>query len=182
MIGANESRTVSSYSSQCSSDQISFSSGLELGQATTIARCYADSRSERLTDKQAGEDAVDPRIDLAVKRTELAWDRTLLAWLRTTSTLIAAGFAFDKGTQWLHEARLAAGTALVRSGHLVGLSLTASSITLLIFVSVQYWRGMRELAAIRGSRVSHLTPPLLANALLVLLGIVLFVVMLPSGS
>ena len=86
------------------------------------------------TDREQAERDADPRVDLAVKRTELAWDRTLLAWLRTTSALIAAGAAFDKGAQWLHEVRLAAGTAFVRGGHLVGLSLTAAATLLLIFV------------------------------------------------
>ena len=55
--------------------------------------------------REQAEQAADPRVDLAVKRTELAWDRTLLAWLRTTIALIVAGTAFDKGAQWLHEAR-----------------------------------------------------------------------------
>lgn len=123
----------------------------------------------------------DPRVYLAVTRTELAWERTLLAWLRTTSAIIAAGFAFDKLTQLLHESRLAAGTALVHGGHVVGLSLTGASTTLLIFVCTQYWRGMHELAAMKGSRPSRFTPALIACGLLVFLGVVLFVVLIPSS-
>lgn len=124
--------------------------------------------------RDQAERAADPRVDLAVKRTELAWDRTLLSWLRTTSALMAAGVAFDKGAQWLHEARLAAGTAIVRNGHLVGLSLTAAATLLLTFVCWQYWRDMRELAAIKGTRPARVPPALIAGALLILLGVAVF--------
>lgn len=128
--------------------------------------------------REQAEHAADPRVDLAVKRTELAWDRTLLSWLRTTIALIVAGTAFDKGAQWLHEARIAAGTALVRNGHLVGLSLTATSTVLLLFVCWQYWRDRRELAAIAGSRTVPLPPALIACALLIVLGTAVFLLLL----
>ena len=121
---------------------------------------------------------VDPRVDLAVMRTELAWDRTLLSWLRTTIALIVAGTAFDKGAQWLHEARIAAGTAFVRNGHLVGLSLTATSIVLLTFVCWQYWRDGRQLAAIRGSGPVRVPAALIACALLIFLGAGVFFLLL----
>jgi uncharacterized membrane protein YidH (DUF202 family) len=49
------------------------------------------------------EKDIDPRIDLAAKRTELGWDRTVLAWVRTVLALLGAGVAFDKGTQALHQ-------------------------------------------------------------------------------
>lgn len=130
------------------------------------------------TIREQAERAADPRVDLAVKRTELAWDRTLLAWLRTSSAMMAAGVAFDKGAQLLHEARLAAGTALVRSGHLVGLSLTAASTVLLILVFWQYWKDMRELAAIKGTRPARVPPSLIACALFVLLGVAVFYILL----
>jgi len=135
-----------------------------------------------MTPQRQPTDAEDPRIYLALKRTELAWDRTLLAWLRTTSALVVAGFAFDKGTQLLHQSRLATGTALVRSGHFVGLSLTAASTLLLVFVCYQYLRDMRELARVKGSRPPLLTPALIANALLIVLSTILFVVLLPSST
>jgi uncharacterized membrane protein YidH (DUF202 family) len=128
--------------------------------------------------REQAEQAADPRIDLAVKRTELAWDRTLLSWLRTTIALIVAGTAFDKGAQWLHEARLTAGTAFVRNSHLVGLSLTAASIVLLAFVCWQYLRDARELAAIRSSRQTRVPPALIACALLILLGTAVFFLLL----
>jgi uncharacterized membrane protein YidH (DUF202 family) len=63
------------------------------------------------TIREQAERSADPHVDLAVQRTQLACDRTLLAWIRTSFALITAGVAFDKGAQWLHEARLAAGTA-----------------------------------------------------------------------
>src|ERR1700759_3371266 len=121
--------------------------------------------------REHAEQAADPRVDLAVKRTELAWDRTLLAWLRTTSTLIVGGAAFDKGARWLHEARLASGTALVRNSHLVGLAITRASTLLLLFVCWQYWRDVGELAAVRGFTRARIPPALIACGLLILLGV-----------
>jgi uncharacterized membrane protein YidH (DUF202 family) len=128
--------------------------------------------------REHGEQHADPRVDLAVMRTELAWDRTLLSWLRTTIALIVAGTAFDKGAQWLHEARLTAGTAFVRNGHLVGLSITAASIVLLAFVCWQYWKDARKLAAISGSRRTRIPAALIACALLIFLGTAVFFLLL----
>ncbi len=48
---------------------------------------------------------MDPRIDLAARRTELAEERTLLAWLRTTIALTGAGVASDKGAQLYHQSK-----------------------------------------------------------------------------
>jgi uncharacterized membrane protein YidH (DUF202 family) len=103
--------------------------------------------------------AVDPRVDLAVDRTQFAWDRTMLAWLRTTLGLMGAGVAFDKEDQLLHEARLAEGAALIRSGHVVGLLLTATSTMLLMIVCLHYLQNRRTLAAIKGSRPLTLPRP-----------------------
>jgi putative membrane protein len=128
--------------------------------------------------REQAEREADPRVDLAVKRTELAWDRTLLAWLRTASALMAAGVAFDKGVQLLHEARLAAGTALIRSGHVVGLSFTASSTLLLVVVCWQYVKDMRELATIKGVRPRPVPPALVACMLFALLGVIVFFVLI----
>ena len=131
--------------------------------------------------REHAEQAADPRVDLAVKRTELGWDRTLLSWLRTTTALIAAGAAFDKGAQWLHEARLAAGTAFVHNGHLVGLSLTGASTVLLLFVTLQYWRDARELAAFKGSQRTRVMYPMFACALVLCLGTAVFFLLLSDN-
>jgi uncharacterized membrane protein YidH (DUF202 family) len=91
--------------------------------------------------RESAEETVDPRVDLAVLRTELAEDRTLLSWARTSLGLMGAGVAFDKGTQWLHEARLAAGSALVHNGHVVGITLTIITTVLL---GVVLWQCLRR--------------------------------------
>ena len=122
-------------------------------------------------------DSVDPRVDLAVLRSELAWERTLLAWVRAVLTLMGAGVVFDKGAQLLHEARLAAGTALLVSGHLIGLSLTGVSTVLLVVVCLQYWKSRRALARIKGSRIPRSPAALLASILVVALGCAVFVVL-----
>src|SRR5277367_5136643 len=95
-------------------------------------------------DFSADEREIDPRIDLAVRRTELAMDRTLLAWIRTALALMGAGIAFDKGAQFMHQARMSAGTALVQSSHVAGLGLTGASIVLLVLVTWNHMTSMRE--------------------------------------
>jgi putative membrane protein len=131
--------------------------------------------------RQDAEQSTDPRVDLAVQRTELAEDRTVLAWLRTAIGLMGAGVAFDKGTQLLHEQRLAAGNALVDTSHLAGLSLTAISTLLLILVLWQYRSRLRELARIKGVTVPAFSPTVVASVLVILLGIGVFVVLMISN-
>lgn len=124
------------------------------------------------------EEIADPRVELAVQRTELAEDRTLLAWIRTSFALMGAGVAFDKGTQLLHESRLTAGTALVHNGHVVGLSLTATTTMLLTFVLWQHMRKVAVLAQIKQVRPPRFPPTAFACALVILLGVAVFVVLI----
>jgi putative membrane protein len=135
---------------------------------------------ERDQQRRYAEQDADPRVDLAVQRTELAEDRTLLAWLRTAIALMGAGVAFDKGTEFLHEQRLAAGTALVQNGHVVGPSLTAITTLLLLLVLWQHRRTHLELARIKGTAAPSFPPTAIAGVLVVLLGISVFVVLIIS--
>ncbi len=121
-------------------------------------------------DFSADEREIDPRIDLAVRRTELAMDRTLLAWIRTALALMGAGVAFDKGAQFMHQARLAAGTALVRSGHVAGLSLTGASTLLLVLVTWNHMTSIRAFAEMRDHTPHRMTTAVIAAALVILLG------------
>jgi putative membrane protein len=131
--------------------------------------------------RQAAEQDTDPRVDLAVQRTELAEDRTLLAWIRTTIGLMGAGVAFDKGAQFLHEERLASGAAFVKNSHLVGLTLTAASTLLLLFVLLQYRKSMERLSHIKGGAWPGFSPSMLAAVLLILLGIGVFALLIAKG-
>jgi putative membrane protein len=92
----------------------------------------------------------DPRIDIALERTQLAYDRTQLAWIRTVLSLITAGIAIDKGTQALHEARIAMGEALVKDGHVAGLLLSISGTFMMILVMAIYFKRIKELDEMRG--------------------------------
>jgi uncharacterized membrane protein YidH (DUF202 family) len=130
---------------------------------------------------RAPEDAkreVDPRLDLAVQRTELALDRTQLSWTRTVITFIVAGVGLDKGLQALHEARLLAGEAWVRNGHVTGLTLIGGGTVLLIVVTLDYWQRKRALARMKGVAPPWCPLALLASLLAILLGAILFVVLL----
>jgi uncharacterized membrane protein YidH (DUF202 family) len=124
------------------------------------------------------EREMDPRVDLAVRRTELAEQRTLLAWLRTTIALMGAGVAFDKGAQLYHQSKLEAGTAIVRNGHLVGLSLTIASLLLLVVVLWQYLNAISNLAKMAGRVGPRFPPAVVATVLVILLGIAVVVVFL----
>ena len=122
----------------------------------------------------------DPRVDLAVQRTQLACDRTLLAWIRTSFAVITAGVAFDKGAQWLHEARLAAGTALVRTGHLAGLTMTGVSVLLLVIVTRDYLLTVRGLAEVNFRKPPRVTPALAASVVVIVFGCAAFVLLIFS--
>ncbi len=131
---------------------------------------------------ESAEPSVDPRVDLAVLRTQLAWDRTLLSWLRSSLALMGAAVVLDKGAQLLHQARVLAGVAVVRNGHLLGLTLTGVSTVLLSVVCWQYGQGVRALARIEGSKPPRVQPALLASLLVVLLGVGVFLVLLLDQS
>jgi putative membrane protein len=94
----------------------------------------------------------DPRIEIAVERTQLAYERTQLAWIRTVLALITAGIAIDKGTEALHDSRVALGEALVKDGHFSGMLLTITGTILMALTSVIYFRRMKELDHMRGIR------------------------------
>ena len=131
--------------------------------------------------RQAAERDTDPRVDLAVQRTELAEDRTLLAWIRTTIGLMGAGVAFDKGAQFLHQERLAAGFAFVKTSHFAGLSLTAVSTLLLLLVLLQYRKSMERLSHIKGGVSPGFQPSAFAAMLVILLGIAVFALLIAMG-
>jgi uncharacterized membrane protein YidH (DUF202 family) len=92
----------------------------------------------------------DPRIEIAIERTQLAYERTQLAWIRTVLALITAGIAIDKGTEALHEARIASGEALVKDGHFAGMLLTISGTVMMVLATGIYFRRMKELDQMRG--------------------------------
>ena len=122
------------------------------------------------TTRSTAEQAVDPRVDLAVQRTELALDRTQLAWVRTSFTLITAGFAIDKGAEALHEARVLAGKNWVTGGHAVGITLSAASTLFLLIASALYYQQARALARLKGAEPPWLPLALLISLLVILLG------------
>jgi len=136
------------------------------------------SDSIRLEEKRD----IDLTLDLALQRTALAWDRTLLAWVRTTLALMGAGFVLAKGAQVLHQAKLLARVEDVRSGHLVGLTLTGVSTLLLLIVCGQYVGTARTLARIKESGRPRFPAALLASLLTVLLGCAVFVVLILDRS
>jgi putative membrane protein len=95
--------------------------------------------------KAEAKAASDFRTDLSIETTILAMERTQLAWVRTVLTFITAGFAIDKGTELLHEARLVSGTAWSKEGHFAGLLLTITATVLMAMETVIYIRRVRQL-------------------------------------
>jgi len=116
------------------------------------------------------EQDVDPRIDLAVERTSLALERTQLAWVRTVIGFITAGFAIDKGSAALHEARLVSGEAWSKNGHFAGLLLTITSTTLMIMVTISYVKRMRELNRMRNLKEKPSVPTTILSIFVCVVG------------
>ena len=115
-------------------------------------------------------DTDDPRVDLAVERTMLAMERTLLAWVRTVMGLITGGVAIDKGTAAIHDARLAAGVALMKNGHLAGLILTIVGTVLMFVVTIVYIRRVRELKQMVSLKTRFPEPGIMLAIFICILG------------
>lgn len=143
-----------------------------------------DKRYRSAADEQvveAAEVELDAALQLAFTRTELASDRTLLAWIRTALTLMAAGIAYDKGFRLLHDQRLAAGVALVRSANFAGMLLAGISTVLLAIATVRHMMIARSLAGGRRGGMGGAVPTLLAAIVVILLGCAVVVFLLVTG-
>ena len=121
-------------------------------------------------DQKMASDTDDPRVDLAVERTMLAMERTLLAWVRTVMGLITGGVAIDKGTAAIHDARLAAGVALMKNGHLAGLTLTIVGTVLMFVVTIVYIRRIRELKQMVSVKARFPEPGIMLAIFICILG------------
>ncbi|WP_058185764.1 YidH family protein [Terracidiphilus gabretensis] len=124
----------------------------------------------------------DQRTQLAAIRTLLALDRTLLAWVRTALSLMAGGVAFDQGARLLHEERLKAGTALVRSGHFIGIGVTALSTVLIGLAIFAYLKDLRAAAELLQRPTSPFRPSFISAVLVMILGILTAVVLTATGG
>lgn len=122
-------------------------------------------------DQKMASDTDDPRVDLAVERTMFALERTLLAWVRTVMGLITGGVAIDKGTAAIHDARLAAGVALMKNGHLAGLILTIVGTVLMVVVTIVFIRRNRELKEMLGIKARFPAPGIMLAIFICLLGV-----------
>jgi putative membrane protein len=125
---------------------------------------------------QAEHDA-DPRLDLAVERTELALERTHLAWVRTVLSMIGGGFAIDKGLGALHDARVAAGKALIQNSHAAGMIFTVTGTVLMALEMVYYIKRARELARMKSQRFGWFSPDLIIAWAIIFIGCMLTAMM-----
>ncbi len=93
-----------------------------------------------------------------VDSTVLALECTQLALARTVLTFITAGLAIDRGTALLHEARMEAGLARSKTGHLAGLLLTGMATILLIRVTISYIWCIGQLSRTCANKNSWIAP------------------------
>ena len=144
----------------------------------------ANKAYKRTINEKAVETAeveLDIALDLAFTRTELTSDNTLLAWVRTALAMMAAGIAYDKAFLLLHDERLAAGTAWVRSANFAGILVTGISIVLLAIATVRHLRIARSLAGARRRSIRGSATSLLAAMLVILMGCGVFVFLVVTG-
>jgi len=142
-----------------------------------VHKRYRNAIGEQVA--EVAEVELDAALELSFQRTELASDRTLLAWIRTSLALMAAGIAYDKGFRLLHDERLSAGTALVRSANFAGMLVAGISTVLLALATVRHVMIARSLAGTRGGGMGRAIPTLLGAVVVILLGcaVVTFLVM-----
>jgi putative membrane protein len=127
-----------------------------------------------------GEKPTDSFLDLAVKRTQLALERTHLAWIRTMFTLITAGVAIDKGFAYIHEKRIASGTAFVNNAHVIGLTLTSAGTILLLIGAIQFVKRNRQLAYMTKEKFKTIPITGILSFLVILLGLALAILMITN--
>lgn len=131
--------------------------------------------------------ALDPRVPLAHQRTDLAcersrWaaERTLMAWIRTAISMISFGFAIDKVFLLVQLQKSTVEPS--RSYHVVGITLVAAGILLLISGSVEHLIILKRLRARFGQSAAPLNPrfplPLFGASVVMLIGLVALVLML----
>jgi putative membrane protein len=137
-----------------------------------------DPLSQQQAIRAMAEEAIDPRVDLAVQRTELALERTQLAWIRTAFTFITAGVAIDKATEAMHDARVLAGKNWVQSGHVAGLVLTFTTTLFLILATISYVRQARALERLRALHTGWIPGSLPLSVLVIVLGGSLFLLLM----
>jgi putative membrane protein len=125
--------------------------------------------NEQQIKSNAGQDD-DPRIEIAIERTQLAYERTQLAWIRTVLALISVGIAIDKGTEALHEARIAMGEALIKDGHFSGMLLTISGTFMMVLATGIYFKRMKELDHMRGIRRILPYPVFILSSVIIFFG------------
>lgn len=128
--------------------------------------------------RRRAEHDVDPRVDLALERTVLALERTQLAWIRTALGLLATAVAMDKGLEIIRHARIAAGVALVRHAHVVGLAVIAVTLLLFAGATANYHRHGARLAKMLGTPTQETNWALWQSLFLILLSTVIFVLLL----
>lgn len=109
-------------------------------------------------------------------------DRTLLAWVRTDLSLMAGGVAFDKGARLLREDRLKAGTALIHSSHIVGISITVTSTVLIAIAIWIYLRDLRSVADMLQWRHPRIQPSLISAVLAMTLGVLITVALVVTNN
>jgi uncharacterized membrane protein YidH (DUF202 family) len=144
-----------------------------------VDKPYKPAIHEQLV--ESAEVELDTALALAFTRTELTSDNTLLAWVRTALAMMAAGIAYDKAFLLLHDERLAAGTAWVRSANFAGILVTGISVVLLVIATVRHLRIARSLAEARRRGIGGSATSLLAAILVILMGCAVFVFLVVTG-
>jgi putative membrane protein len=127
------------------------------------------------------EEAIDSATDLAVERTQLAHERTHLAWIRTMFTLMTVGLALDKGFAYIHEQRMASGTAFSKNAHVIGLTLTTAGTILLLIGTIQFVKRTRQLAKMRKRKFYSIPAAGILSCLVILLGLTLTALIIITG-
>lgn len=109
---------------------------------------------------------------LAVDRTAMAADRTLMAWTRTSISMISFGFTIYKILESAAKSGMAV-TTNPNGPRNLGLLLIGVGTFSLALGMIEHWQTKRSLG--KKPRRKFLNPSFLTSAVIMLLGVLLFV-------
>jgi uncharacterized membrane protein YidH (DUF202 family) len=141
-----------------------------------------------MTDDNGSDETTEDSQDLAERRTELAEmrnrmaaERTLMGWMRTSISFITFGFSISQFFQYLKQSQPGKVESFTfNEPYILGLVLVGLGTLTLLMASVENYLIVDRLTKKRRIFVSRWSVGSISAAVLIAIGLILFIVLLRS--